>query len=79
MGLVCTAQHPSSAQGPNCTVIDLGILAGGTSSMGFGINSLGDLIQKSENELLEAKNFGQTSLGEVREKLAQYGLALRGH
>jgi DNA-directed RNA polymerase subunit alpha len=44
----------------------------------LGINSLGELIQRSADELLESKNFGQTSLTEVREKLAQFGLTLRG-
>jgi DNA-directed RNA polymerase subunit alpha len=44
----------------------------------LGINTLGDLIQRTADELLESKNFGQTSLTEVREKLAQYGLSLRG-
>ncbi|HMF14398.1 MAG TPA: DNA-directed RNA polymerase subunit alpha C-terminal domain-containing protein, partial [Gemmataceae bacterium] len=44
----------------------------------LGINTLGDLIQRTADELLESKNFGMTSLNEVREKLAQYGLSLRG-
>lgn len=44
----------------------------------LGINSLGDLVQKTADELLESKNFGVTSLTEVREKLRQYGLTLRG-
>lgn len=44
----------------------------------LGINTLGELLQKSADELLEAKNFGMTSLSEVREKLRQYGLTLRG-
>jgi DNA-directed RNA polymerase subunit alpha len=44
----------------------------------LGINSLGELVQRSADELLESKNFGMTSLNEVREKLAQYGLTLRG-
>jgi DNA-directed RNA polymerase subunit alpha len=44
----------------------------------LGINTLGELIQRSADELLESKNFGMTSLNEVREKLAQYGLTLRG-
>jgi DNA-directed RNA polymerase subunit alpha len=44
----------------------------------LGINTLGDLIQRTADELLESKNFGMTSLNEVREKLAQYGLTLRG-
>jgi DNA-directed RNA polymerase subunit alpha len=44
----------------------------------LGINTLGDLINRTADELLESKNFGMTSLSEVREKLAQYGLTLRG-
>jgi len=44
----------------------------------LGINTLGDLIQRTADELLESKNFGMTSLNEVREKLRQYGLTLRG-
>jgi DNA-directed RNA polymerase subunit alpha len=44
----------------------------------LGLNSLGDLIQRSADELLESKNFGMTSLSEVREKLSQLGLSLRG-
>jgi DNA-directed RNA polymerase subunit alpha len=44
----------------------------------LGIASLGELIQRTADELLEAKNFGMTSLNEVREKLRQMGLNLRG-
>jgi DNA-directed RNA polymerase subunit alpha len=43
----------------------------------LGINNLGDLVTRSSEELLEAKNFGQTSLQEVKDKLTQYGLRLR--
>ena len=43
----------------------------------LGINTLGDLIQRTGDELLESKNFGMTSLNEVREKLSQFGLTLR--
>jgi DNA-directed RNA polymerase subunit alpha len=44
----------------------------------LGINTLGELIQRTADELLESKNFGMTSLSEVREKLRQLGLSLRG-
>ena len=44
----------------------------------LGINTLGDLVQRTADELLESKNFGMTSLTEVREKLQTYGLSLRG-
>jgi DNA-directed RNA polymerase subunit alpha len=44
----------------------------------LGINTLGELVQRTADELLESKNFGMTSLTEVRDKLRQYGLSLRG-
>jgi DNA-directed RNA polymerase subunit alpha len=44
----------------------------------LNINSLGDLVRHTADDLLESKNFGMTSLNEVREKLRQLGLTLRG-
>ena len=44
----------------------------------LGINTLGELVQRTADELLESKNFGMTSLTEVRDKLRQYSLSLRG-
>ncbi len=44
----------------------------------LNISTLGELCQRTADELLEAKNFGQTSLTEVREKLTQCNLKLRG-
>jgi DNA-directed RNA polymerase subunit alpha len=44
----------------------------------LAIGSLGELCQRTADQLLEAKNFGMTSLTEVRERLAQYNLKLRG-
>ncbi|MBS3734448.1 MAG: tetratricopeptide repeat protein [Phycisphaerae bacterium] len=43
----------------------------------LGVTSLGELVQKSEAELLACKNFGQTSLNEIRERLAEHDLSLR--
>ena len=42
----------------------------------MNIESLGDLVHKSENELLAYKNFGETSLQEIKDILAQKGLRL---
>ncbi len=42
----------------------------------IGVNSLGDMVKKTEAELLGCKNFGETSLREVRELLRQRGLVL---
>lgn len=44
----------------------------------LGITTIGELIRHTGDDLLECKNFGVTSLNEVREKLANLGLKLRG-
>ena len=44
----------------------------------LGISTIGELIHHTGDELLECKNFGVTSLNEVRDKLATHGLKLRG-
>lgn len=41
-----------------------------------GIKYIGDLVQKSEADMLKTKNFGRKSLKEIKELLANYGLAL---
>jgi DNA-directed RNA polymerase subunit alpha len=43
----------------------------------LGIRTLGDLTNLSEPQLLACKNFGQTSLMEIKKKLETYGLALK--
>ncbi len=40
------------------------------------INTVRDLVIRSEDQLLEVRNFGETTLNEVREKLADIGLRL---
>jgi DNA-directed RNA polymerase subunit alpha len=42
-----------------------------------GIETIGDLVTKSENELAAIPNFGKKSIEEVRETLAAHGLNLR--
>jgi DNA-directed RNA polymerase subunit alpha len=44
----------------------------------LGLATIGDLVRRTAEDLLECKNFGVTSLNEVREKLAERGLKLRG-
>lgn len=44
----------------------------------LGIGTIGELIAHTGDELLECKNFGVTSLVEVRDKLKALGLKLRG-
>ena len=42
-----------------------------------GMNTVGDLVQKSEAELMDIRNFGQKSIDEVKAKLEELGLSLR--
>jgi DNA-directed RNA polymerase subunit alpha len=42
-----------------------------------GINTVGELVQKSEAELMDIRNFGQKSIDEVKAKLDELGLTLR--
>jgi DNA-directed RNA polymerase subunit alpha len=43
-----------------------------------GIETIGDLVMKTENELAAIPNFGKKSIEEVKETLQQHGLTLRG-
>jgi DNA-directed RNA polymerase subunit alpha len=43
-----------------------------------GIETIGDLVTKSEGELGSIPNFGKKSIEEVKETLATHGLTLRG-
>jgi len=40
------------------------------------IQTIRELVQKSENEMLKTKNFGRKSLNEIKEILVKMGLAL---
>ena len=40
------------------------------------IQTVRDLVQRTEDQLLEVRNFGETTLREVKEKLAELGLRL---
>ena len=43
----------------------------------LNINTLGDLAARTEAELLGCKNFGQTSLNEIKQQLSSFGMGLR--
>ncbi len=40
------------------------------------IQTIGELVQKTEAEMLKTKNFGRKSLNEIKEILASMGLSL---
>jgi DNA-directed RNA polymerase subunit alpha len=41
-----------------------------------GVATVGDLVQKTEQDLLDIRNFGQKSIEEVKQKLGEMGLSL---
>jgi len=43
----------------------------------LGIRTLGEMVNKTEAELLACKNFGITSLTEIKERLSKFNLKLR--
>ncbi|MBE6477953.1 MAG: DNA-directed RNA polymerase subunit alpha [Propionibacteriaceae bacterium] len=42
-----------------------------------GIHTVGELVSRSEQDLLDIRNFGSKSIDEVKEKLAELGLSLK--
>jgi len=40
------------------------------------IKTIGDLVTKSESEMLKTKNFGRKSLNEIKDILAEMNLSL---
>jgi len=58
-------------------ITELGLSARALNCLaGQHINTVGDLVAMTEEELLAVRNFGQTSLAEVRDRLAQLDLTL---
>ena len=73
---------------PSATESDQGILGRSVNELDLpvrarkalallGIQTVGDLCERTEQELMGIKNFGQTSLDEIKRKLAEHGLSLR--
>ncbi len=42
-----------------------------------GVNTIGELTAKTDEEMIKVRNLGKKSLEEVKQKLAQFGLSLR--
>lgn len=58
------------------SVLDLSVRARKALNM-LNIQTIGDLATRTEAELMGVKNFGQTSLEEIKEKLGDHQLELR--
>jgi DNA-directed RNA polymerase subunit alpha len=61
----------------NMTLADLKLSVRASNCLeSENISTVRDLVQRSEDQLLEVRNFGETTLKEVREKLTELGLRL---
>ncbi|GIW93976.1 MAG: DNA-directed RNA polymerase subunit alpha [Pirellulaceae bacterium] len=61
----------------NMSISDLKLSSRATNCLeNENIHTVRDLVQRTEDQLLEVRNFGETSLNEVKEKLAELGLRL---
>ena len=67
---------PEAVLNKPISVLDLSVRARKALQI-LNIQSLGELAMRTEAELMGVKNFGQTSLVEIREKLNEYNLDLR--
>ncbi|MDR4496583.1 MAG: DNA-directed RNA polymerase subunit alpha [Candidatus Scalindua sp.] len=56
--------------------LDLSVRAANCLEMA-NIKTIGEIICKREEELLELKNFGKTTLNEIKKKLSQMGLSFK--
>jgi DNA-directed RNA polymerase subunit alpha len=75
-----TAAEPSLAHGmENFPIeeLELGVRSYNCLKR-VGIETIGDLVSKTENELASIPNFGKKSIEEVKETLGTHGLNLRG-
>ncbi|MFN9413300.1 MAG: DNA-directed RNA polymerase subunit alpha, partial [Pirellula sp.] len=61
----------------NTTISDLKLSVRANNCLeAEGIRLVRDLVQRTEDQLLEVRNFGETTLNEVRERLGAMGLHL---
>ena len=70
-------QHEEVTEEPEMTIDDLELSVRAYNCLKrASINSMGELLKKSEHDLLSIKNFGKKSSDEVIEKLKEFGLSL---
>ena len=70
---------PARAAGANVRLADLEFGARSHKILErLGVETLGDLSKLTEGKLLACKNFGETSLAEVKRALERHGLSLAG-
>jgi DNA-directed RNA polymerase subunit alpha len=76
MPVVPEESDGGAALGTPIADLDLSVRSSKCMSL-LNVQTVGELMQYTESDLLKTKNFGQTSLQELRTKLAALGLTLR--
>jgi DNA-directed RNA polymerase subunit alpha len=62
----------------NKLVVDLNLSVRSRKCMSrLNIQTIGQLVSRTPDELLASRNFGVTSLNEIRQKLGEVGIRLR--
>jgi DNA-directed RNA polymerase subunit alpha len=69
-------QAPESVLNKPISVLDLSVRARKALQL-LNVQTIGDLATRTDAELMGVKNFGATSLDEIKEKLGTFGLGLR--
>ncbi len=67
---------PEAVLNKSISVLDLSVRARKALQL-LNIQTIGDLASRTEAELMGVKNFGQTSLEEIKAKITDMGLSLR--
>jgi len=71
-----TANIPAEVMGKSVADMELSVRSR-KALQRLNINTIAELAARTEDELLGCKNFGQTSLNEIKQQLATFGMGLR--
>ena len=72
-----TSTQPVSRSRPQMSLAELELSVRATNCLeSEGITSVRDLVSRSEDQLLTVRNFGETTLKEVKAKLHEIGLVI---
>jgi len=76
-GMVVDSSNPELERKLNMSLAELELSVRATNCLeSEGITTVRDLVIRNDEELLEVRNFGETTLREVKAKLAERGLSL---
>jgi DNA-directed RNA polymerase subunit alpha len=77
-GVPVTEVTGAAAEKLNRPISDLDLSVRASNCLAAAnIRTIGDLVERTEEEMLQIRNFGRTSLKEVKKKLTELGLSLR--